>query len=214
MLQDNHISLHEENFINTQPISDTHIDKRIETLAQQELTAIFTSANAASIVAEKLTLQQPTWGVFCLAGATAKMVTACFPKTKIIAVANNSKALAQIIRLHHGSRQLVFFCGKRRLPVLANNLLQAGITLEEITVYETFLMSHKINELFDGIIFFSPSAVESYLKENRILSETKLFSLGPSTTSALKKHSSNIEQATFPNEASILDKILTFAHSK
>ena len=77
--------------------------------------------------------------------------------------------LAEIISLIYGKESYTFFSGNLRRDVLPNTLKENGITCNEIEVYETNITSKKIKEKLDGILIFSPSAVESSFKLNTCL---------------------------------------------
>jgi uroporphyrinogen-III synthase len=75
--------------------------------------------------------------------------------------------LAEIITLIYNKESYTF---KRNLRNLARSIKSAGITFNEIEVYETKLAPFKISDKnFDGICFLS--AVESYLTNNKIKKE-------------------------------------------
>ena len=86
---------------------------------------------------------------------------------KVEAYTSYAKDLAEIITLIYADEKFTFFSGNLRRDTLPNMLKENGINFNEITVYETNLTSQKINSKLDGILFFSPSAVESYLKSNK-----------------------------------------------
>ena len=77
-------------------------------------------------------------------------------------------------------------------------------------MYQTTLAPFKISdqENFDGILFFSPSAVESYLTNNKIKNEV-CFCVGTTTAAALEtKKIKNIVIPETPTiEAVILEVI-------
>ncbi|AWG20913.1 uroporphyrinogen III synthase [Flavobacterium faecale] len=96
--------------------------------------------------------------------------------------------LAEIITLIYHSETYTFLSGNLRKETLPQALKDAGITFNEIEVYETKLAPFKISdqENFDGIMFFSPSAVESYLSNNKIKKEI-CFCVGNTTAAALEE---------------------------
>ncbi len=75
--------------------------------------------------------------------------------------------------------------GKNVRDVLPNTLKENQVTFNEIEVYQTSFTSHKMKSKHDGILFFSPSAVESYLKTNSIKNEV-CFCIGETTAEALE----------------------------
>ena len=74
---------------------------------------------------------------------------------------------------------------------LPDALKEAGIKFNEIQVYDTSLQPQKIKTAVDAILFFSPSGVESYLKENKI-GDKKCFCIGTTTAEPLKEITENI----------------------
>ena len=85
----------------------------------------------------------------------------------------------------------------------------AEIILDEVEVYETVLTTHKINFKPDGILFFSPSGVESYLQENKIEDEN-CFCIGNTTAEALKYVTPNRIIANQPTKESVVMKCIEF----
>lgn len=151
---------------------------------------IFTSQNAVqSVLLHSKCEQLKTKNVFCVG-----------LKTKILLSENGfnvdvytgyAEDLAEIITLIHSSDSFTFFSGNLRRETLPKALKEANIEFNEIKVYETTLTPQKIKGSFDALLFFSPSGVESYLKDNSIKKES-CFCIGDTTASALLKITKNI----------------------
>lgn len=62
-------------------------------------------------------------------------------------------------------RKIVFFCGNKRLQTIPEKLANNGIAVEEVIVYETIETAANIKKQYDGILFYSPSAVQSFFKK-------------------------------------------------
>lgn len=80
-------------------------------------------------------------------------------------------------------------------------LSEAEVVFNEIKVYETNLNPQKISGTFDGILFYSPSGIESYLKNNKIKNET-CFCIGTTTAHVLENITNNVviaNQSTIEN---------------
>ncbi|MBC7642834.1 MAG: uroporphyrinogen-III synthase [Flavobacterium sp.] len=107
--------------------------------------------------------------------------------------------LAEIITLIYIKETFTFFSGNLRKETLPKALKDAQIKFNEIEVYQTKLVSFKISsaEKFDGVLFFSPSGVESFLKDNKVRNET-CFCIGETTAAALEKVTKNIIIAEIP----------------
>jgi uroporphyrinogen-III synthase len=114
--------------------------------------------------------------------------------------------LAEIITLIYKKESFTFFSGNLRKETLPKALKEARINFNEIEVYQTKLAPFKISkeEKFDGILFFSPSGVESYLKDNKIKNET-CFCIGETTASAIYKTTKNILIAENPTIEDVIE---------
>jgi uroporphyrinogen-III synthase len=119
--------------------------------------------------------------------------------------------LAEIITLIYNKESFTFFSGNLRKETLPKALKEANIIFNEIEVYQTKLAPFKISsaEKFDGILFFSPSGVESYLKDNKIKTET-CFCIGETTASALQKITKNIIIAEIPTIENVIAEVLEY----
>lgn len=72
------------------------------------------------------------------------------------------------------------------------------------------LLQKKNTKKIDGILFFSPSAVESYLKLNTIKDEM-CFCIGETTAEALEnKKIKNIIIAVKPSVENVIDEVIEY----
>jgi uroporphyrinogen-III synthase len=86
-------------------------------------------------------------------------------------------------------------------------LAEAKIKFNEIQVYETSLTPHKIKTSVEAILFFSPSAIESYLTENKIKNEI-CFCIGNTTAEALNQVTKNIIVANQPSVEEVIEDVI------
>ena len=86
---------------------------------------------------------------------------------------------------------MVFFCGDERRDELPDILKQHDIDVNEIVVYQTVEVPRKITKKYFGILFFSPSAVRSIFKLNKLGEKTIPFAIGNTTANEIKKFSNN-----------------------
>ncbi len=95
-----------------------------------------------------------------------------------------------------------YLCGNRRRNTINDFYKDKDFDVIEVEVYETELTPHKINEEFDGVVFLSPSAVQSFYELNTIPDHTEIFSIGNTTTLELSQHTDRnvheANQATMP----------------
>ena len=168
--------------IDTTRVMDAMLTRRLEELVSQPLTAIFTSTNAVMAIPGKA---RSGWKIFCLSGATSRAVIEKFGEASIVAMADSAKDLAAAIT-RETPGECWFFCGDKRREELPESLTAAGWQVHEVVVYQTTLTPHRIDKTYDAIVFFSPSAVESFFSMNTIGPQTKLFAIGKTTAAAIK----------------------------
>lgn len=167
---------------------------------------IFTSKNAVESVLLHPQIEEfRKKTAFCVGIATKAFLEEYGFKVDVYA--GYASDLAEIISLIYDKESFTFFSGNLRREVLPQTLLQNGIIFNEIEVYETGLTPIKTTNTFDGILFFSPSAVESYLSVNKIQTES-CFCIGETTAAALEFNNiKNIVIANKPNVEEVILKI-------
>jgi uroporphyrinogen-III synthase len=164
---------------------------------------IFTSQNAVySILQHPKCDELKTKNVFCVGLKTKILLSE--NGFNVIAYNGYAEDLAEIITLIYNKESYTFFSGNLRRENLPEALKAANIKFNEIKVYETSLTPQKIKTPIDAILFFSPSAVESYLKDNTIKKET-CFCIGETTASALQKTTKNIIIAENPSIEDVIE---------
>jgi uroporphyrinogen-III synthase len=193
------IGLDTLSFISTEPIGDEYLIRGIRELALKPLVAVFTSMNAVEAV-RGLLMTPPGWKVFCIGSATRGLVADFFGEAAIAGTAGSAGMLAETVKGWDGfggegaggaGREVYFFCGDRRREELPFLLRREGFMVNEWVVYKTILTPRKVERVYDGIAFFSPSAVESYFSVNAVAETTRLFAIGETTAASIGAHCSN-----------------------
>jgi len=200
-LLDAGISVVEEDFIESK-IKNFELSKVNENL-------IFTSQNAVQSILKHPKCQELKGkSVFSVGMKTKKLLTE--NGFDVVAYTGYAADLAEIISLIYSSESFTFFSGNLRRDVLPNTLKENGITFNEIEVYETNITSKKMTSKLDGVLFFSPSGVESYFKLNSIKDET-CFCIGETTAEALEnKKVKNIIIAEKPSVESVIAQVIEY----
>jgi uroporphyrinogen-III synthase len=179
-------------------------------LSLKKLTAIFTSANAVESVAAHV-LQKPDWKICCIGGSTKDAVIKHFGEKAILFSAKNASLLSQKIIEEKHINEIIFFCGNQRLDDLPEILWSHNITVHEIIAYDNVPTPHEISKLYDGIMFFSPTAVHSFFSVNTIPLNTVLFSIGKTTTATIQTYCSNkIITSEWPGQENLLNKVAEY----
>lgn len=102
-------------------------------------------------------------------------------------VKKHARDLAEFILKNSQGERFLHFCGNLALDVLDKALPLQNISYKKVPVYETILLYPEIKDSYDAVVFFSPSGVRSYLKNNS-LENKLLFSIGQTTEKEIKKH--------------------------
>ena len=171
-------------FIETKPVADKELKEKIQKLSTEKITAVFTSMNAVEAVKEKLALK-PKWRIFSIGQATRELIVDFFGPENIVATASDASTLADVI-IEKKETDVFFFCGDQRRDELPRKLKSKNINLEEVVVYSTIITPEKITKDYDGILFYSPSAVESFFLVNSINENVVLFAIGHTTSDTLR----------------------------
>lgn len=164
--------------------------------------AIFTSKNSVeSIIDRNISIKN----CYCVGDKTeAMLIDNGFNVTE---KAYQAKGLAKKIIDNHRDKRFTFFCGDKRREELPELLSAHNIKLEEIEVYKTQTNSKQIFGRFDGIMFFSPSAVRSFVLKNHI-DDAVAFCLGKTTETEVKKHTNNIITANKPTIENVIVQVV------
>lgn len=172
---------------------------------------IFTSQNAAQRILELENVDHlKSKKVFCVGLKTKILLSEA--GFNVVAYTGYAADLAAIIALIYGHESYTFFSGNLRKETLPKALKEAGVLFNEIQVYETVLTPCKILEKLDGILFFSPSGVESYLKNN-VIKKENCFCIGETTAEALEKNKiKNIIVADQPTIEDVIDDVIQEYH--
>ncbi len=162
---------------------------------------IFTSGNAvASFIKHPESGKFRGANAYCVGMKTRQMLAEC--GINVVGSADSAAALGDLI-MESGKSEFTFLSGNLRLDALPMSLKINGAKFREIEVYETILTPMKISSTPDGILFFSPSGVNSFLKENEI-GETICFCIGATTADALKGLTENVVMAQKPSVENVI----------
>lgn len=180
-----HVIIDELSFIDTAPVQEEELFQKMKTLAAEEHVVVFTSMNAVEAVAAQVS-EVPGWKIYSIGNTTRKLIEEKWGKDKLVATAENAQRLGERL-IDDGRKDVLFFCGNKRRDELPNKMRSEGGKAEEIVVYETEETSSKLAKDYDGILFFSPSAVEAFYRKNQPAKNTVLFAIGKTTEEALRQ---------------------------
>lgn len=179
---------------------------------------VFTSSNA--VLALKKYLHKYVgpfeikWKIFSLSGKTKEVLEEnAGTFGTIIDTAEDSKALAEKI-VNTKIHEVIFFCGNKRREELPDILKKAGIKVHEVIVYETVETPVVATDDMDAILFFSPSAVQSFFSVNQLKNNTVCFAIGQTTANSIASFTNNkIFIGKAPNQQVLLQEVINYFKS-
>jgi uroporphyrinogen-III synthase len=214
MASEKGIQVDTESFIRTEAVQDKERIDQIHAFAKKKITAIFTSMNGVAAVTSKLAAK-PNWKIYCMGGATKQLVTDFFGIRSIAATARDGESLAEKMIADKELGEVVFFCGDQRLDRLPEILAAQEINLKEVMVYTTIYTPKFIEKSYDGIVFFSPSAVHSFFDINTIATDTIVFAIGRTTAAAIATYVENeLVVSKWPGKEQMIEQVIHYYENK
>lgn len=206
------IRFREENFIRINPIVDP------AGLSDLDMTAplVFTSGNAQRIASSYYPVIRNFHGiVYTLDGPSADEAYRNMPHAQIRTAGKNGMELANVIIEEQAAGAITFFCGNKRHDGLPDMLREKKFQVREILVYEIGFAPHQLHEPPVAALFFSPSAVESYLMANQLGKETACIAIGSTTADLLRRqqYGLRILTATSPSQDAVVDTLLEYLNT-
>lgn len=164
--------------------------------------AIFSSQNAVqSIVEKKIKIEN----VFCVGEKTKQFLIK--NGQNIVKMSKNASELGDFIKKNYQNEDFYFFSGNLRMEAIPDSIRASKNTIFELKTYKTELNSMKFYQKWDGILFFSPSAVKSFTTHNS-LTNTPIFCIGNTTAKEAKKHTELIYIADNQSIEGVIEKAI------
>lgn len=147
---------------------------------------VFTSKKAVKSVGKKLEELEIPEFVFAVGSSTSEKldelgIKALVPKNF------TTESLAHEIA-KHPVKNVIHFCGNLSDSELGDLLQKEGCLVKKLEVYETLLTPTTVDlSEFDAVVFLSPSAFNSFCKQNDPKKLKTVFCIGSTTAEAVKK---------------------------
>ena len=131
----------------------------------------------------------------------------------VLAMEEYAQRLTPIIQKDFSKEHIAFFAGNLRRNVLPDAMNEVNILFNEYLVYKNEETSIKIEAKTDGLLFFSPSGIKSYLKQNTITNQT-CFCIGTTTADALKDITKNVVIANQQTVENVIIQSINYYKNK
>jgi len=165
---------------------------------------IITSKNGVEALLDNFTKEELNFkNIFCVGRRTKKMI-----QQKIGPVNHtekNAERLAEYLSKEMKGNSVTYFCSDLRLDTLSKILTENEIKVNEVEAYKTMYSPELVSESIDGMLFYSPSAVNSYLQKNT--TDKVAFCIGASTAKEAQKYFEKVEVAQIPTVESVIELV-------
>lgn len=173
-------------------------------LKNQIENVIITSKNAVeSLITNYSATELQFKNIYCVGRRTKRLVEQKIGK--VAHVENSAKKLADYLVEFMEGTEVTYFCSDLRLDDLPNILEENHIKVNEIEAYQTKFDGIKVIDSVESVMFFSPSAVNSFLQINN--TDVIAFCIGESTANEAKKHFKDVRVAKMPSVESVIELV-------
>jgi len=169
---------------------------------------VFTSQNAVESLLNNFSPMELNFeNIYCVGRRTKRLIEKKIGK--VTQVENDAEKLANYLVENIDTKNVTFFCGNKRRDALPEILINNGIEVNEVVCYQTQLTPRIIEAKYKGVLFYSPSGIESYLKDNTN-NEIVAFCIGETTATEAKKHFKNVQTSKLSTVESVIKKVNKF----
>ncbi len=165
---------------------------------------IITSKNAVEALVQNFSSEELQFtNIYCVGRRTKKLIEQKIgPVTKS---ARNSKLLADYLVEYIEGTSATYFCSDIRLDALPKILEENHIEVTEVHAYKTMLDAEKLQENIEGVMFYSPSTVQSYISANK--AKGIAYCIGETTATEAKQHFEDVRVAKVPTVESVIELV-------
>ena len=197
-------------FIEIKKLQTTAFKEQLVSLALKKANVAFTSQYSVESVATNI-VTKPSWKISCIGGVTKETVSKYFGEDSLGVTAKNASALARKIVETETIKEVLIFCGDQRLDDLPETLRANNISVQEVIAYQTLQTPHDVDEDYDGVLFFSPTAAHSFFSTNTVRTDVVLFSIGKTTTGTIQSYCTNkVVTSEWPGQENLVERVIEY----
>ena len=141
--------------------------------------------------------------IYCVGRRTKKLIEQKIGTVKHCS--KNSKTLAEYLSEFMEGDTLTYFCSDIRIEDLPIILKNNNIVVNEVEVYSTKLEAPSLPENIKGVMFYSPSTIDSFLKMNS--PNCIAYCIGETTAKEAKKYFKKVYTAKIPTIESVIELV-------
>ena len=165
---------------------------------------VITSQNAVESLLSNISADELKFkNIFCVGRKTKRLIESKIGPVSF--VTSNAKKLADhLVEFMEGS-EVTYFCSNIRLDDLPKILTENNISVNEIETYKTKHSVIDVDASVEGILFYSPSTIDSYLQNNT--TDKIAYCIGETTAEHARKHFNDVRVAKVPSAESVIELV-------
>jgi len=198
IFDDNKFDLFEHDFIKIGSLNfelPNHDGSWIFT-SQNAVNAVFSISKSMDLIFNK---------IYCVGENTKSVLSK--KGQKVVKNLKNSSKLANFISKHAKNEKFIFCRSDIKNDNFTDFFKKEKIDLKEIVVYKNQPNSIALKDKFEAIMFYSPSGINSFLKNNK-LDSSYCICIGDTTASYAKNYSSNVVSCKTPSIKHVINKTI------
>jgi hydroxymethylbilane synthase len=165
---------------------------------------IITSQNAVEAILTHSTGDKLFFeNIYCVGRKTKRLIEKRIGPVKH--QEKNAAKLAHYLVEYMEGLEVTYFCSDQRLDDLPTILAENNITVNEVEAYRIKYSPIGIDTKVEGVLFFSPSGIQSYLLKNP--ADKIAYCIGETTARLARKHFADVHVARIPTLESVIDKV-------
>ena len=165
---------------------------------------VITSKNAVEALVNNFSAAELQFqNIYCVGRRTKKLIEQKIGP--VVKAARNSKELAEYLVEYISGTTVTYFCSDIRLDALPTILEENHIEVTEVHAYKTMLDAEKIQDGIEGIMFYSPSTVQSYVSTNK--AKGIAFCIGETTAKEASQYFEDVRTAKVPTVESVIELV-------
>ena len=167
---------------------------------------VFTSQNGVQSILENFPVTDLQFeNIYCVGRRTKKLIESKIGPVKHFE--QSALKLAQyLLKEVSDDSEITFFCGDNRRDDLPDLLTQNNKNFTEIEVYATQQSPIELTDDFAAILFFSPSAIKSYLSVKNT-TDVRAICIGETTAKEAKLHFKEVKTAKMPTVENVIQLV-------
>ncbi len=170
-------------------------------LKKEHNNVIITSQNAVeSLLTHTTATDLKFKNIYCVGRKTKRLVENSIGK--VTYTASNAKKLAEHLVAYLEGTEVSYFCSNIRMNDLPEILEANNIIVNEIETYKTKHTPIELESSVEGVLFFSPSAIDSYLTKND--SNKTAYCIGETTAAYARLHFKDVRVAKLPSVEDVI----------